>query len=56
MAEVVTNEMLLECVQNIQRSLDEMKVGLTSFQSELQAVNKEMSLFLQSRLSEEQPE
>lgn len=56
MTEPVTKGMVLDCLQDIQRDLGKMKVGLATLYSEIRVMNNEMSLFLQSRLGEEQPD
>ncbi|MFC0200713.1 hypothetical protein [Paracoccus rhizosphaerae] len=56
MTETVTDERLLECIYEIQRDLSEMRAELARAASDRRAFHKEMALFLQSRLGNEQPD
>lgn len=54
MPEPVTNEMLLECIQSIHECISKMEAELMVAASEARAWRKEMALFLQTRLEDEQ--
>lgn len=54
MTDIVSNEALLEHIQDIQRDLDELKAAFAWASSEVRTMNKEMALFFQSRLADEQ--
>lgn len=54
MTDIVSNEVLLKHIQDIQWDLDELKAASAWASSEMRTMNKETVLFFQSRRADEQ--